>query len=49
MLVGQQWVIFPDLFFCRKDHEKAEFEVHEVYAVDVFISTGEGKVRGNLV
>lgn len=31
--------------FCRKDHEKAEFEVHEVYAVDVLISTGEGKVR----
>lgn len=30
---------------CRKDHEKAEFEVHEVYAVDVLISTGEGKVR----
>lgn len=28
----------------RKDHEKAEFEVHEVYAVDVLISTGEGKV-----
>lgn len=28
----------------RKDHEKAEFEVHEVYAVDVLVSTGEGKV-----
>lgn len=28
----------------RKDHEKAEFEVHEVYAVDVLISSGEGKV-----
>lgn len=28
-----------------KDHEKAEFEVHEVYAVDVLISTGEGKVN----
>lgn len=28
----------------RKDHEKAEFEVHEVYAIDVLISTGEGKV-----
>ena len=34
------------LFFSqsRKDHEKAEFEVHEVYAIDVLISTGEGKV-----
>ena len=31
-------------FSVRKDHEKAEFEVHEVYAVDVLISTGEGKV-----
>lgn len=29
----------------RKDQEKAEFEVHEVYAVDVLISTGEGKAR----
>ena len=32
------------ILFCRKDHEKAEFEVHEVYAVDVLVSTGEGKV-----
>lgn len=31
-------------FIYRKDHEKAEFEVHEVYAVDVLVSTGEGKV-----
>ncbi|XP_068170992.1 proliferation-associated protein 2G4a [Antennarius striatus] len=29
----------------RKDQEKAEFEVHEVYAVDILISTGEGKAR----
>lgn len=36
---------FPSSCFCRKDHEKAEFEVHEVYAVDVLVSTGEGKVR----
>ena len=28
----------------KKDHEKAEFEVHEVYAVDVLVSSGEGKV-----
>ncbi|KAG7218169.1 hypothetical protein INR49_007451 [Caranx melampygus] len=27
----------------QKDHEKAEFEVHEVYAVDVLISSGEGR------
>ena len=30
--------------FYRKDHEKCEFEVHEVYAIDVLVSTGEGKV-----
>ena len=29
---------------CRKDHEKCEFEVHEVYAIDVLVSTGDGKV-----
>jgi len=29
----------------RKDHEKAEFEVNEVYAVDVLISSGEGKAK----
>lgn len=29
----------------RKDHEKAEFAVHEVYAVDVLVSTGEGKAK----
>uniref|UniRef100_A0A2I3FUT4 Peptidase M24 domain-containing protein n=1 Tax=Nomascus leucogenys TaxID=61853 RepID=A0A2I3FUT4_NOMLE len=29
----------------KKDHEKAEFEVHEVYAVDVLVSLGEGKAK----
>ncbi|KAK3106673.1 hypothetical protein FSP39_024934 [Pinctada imbricata] len=29
----------------RKEHEKCEFEVHEVYGVDVLISSGEGKGR----
>lgn len=43
-VASHKWM---NLSFCfgRKDHEKAEFEVHEVYAVDVLISTGEGKVR----
>lgn len=27
----------------RKEHDKFEFELHEVYAVDVLISTGEGQ------
>lgn len=37
-------IISVSLSHPRKDHEKAEFEVHEVYAIDVLISTGEGKV-----
>lgn len=41
-------VVIKLLLFVRKDHEKAEFEVHEVYAVDVLISTGEGKVSISL-
>lgn len=28
----------------KKDHEKFEFATHEVYAMDVLISTGEGVV-----
>ena len=30
----------------RKDHERCEFDVHEVYGIDVLVSTGEGKVCG---
>lgn len=29
----------------KKSHEKCEFEVNEVYAIDVLVSTGEGKGR----
>lgn len=32
-------------FLCRKEHETCDFEVHEVYGVDVLITTGGGKVR----
>ena len=28
----------------KKEHEKSSFEMHEVYAIDVLISTGEGVV-----
>lgn len=28
----------------RKEHEKCTFEKHEVYAIDVIVSTGEGVV-----
>ncbi len=30
----------------RKEHEKSTFELHEVYAIDVLVSTGEGVVSG---
>lgn len=33
----------------KKEHEKCEFEVNEVYAVDVLISTGEGKVSNRFL
>lgn len=29
----------------RKDHKKSEFELHEVYGVDVLISSGDGKAK----
>jgi len=29
----------------RKDHKKCEFEQHEVYVIDILISTGEGKSK----
>ena len=29
----------------RKEHDKFDFELHEVYAVDVLITTGEGQGR----
>jgi len=29
----------------RKEHEKCEFKTHEVYAIDVIVSTGEGVGR----
>lgn len=29
----------------RKEHEKCTFETHEVYAIDVIVSTGEGVGR----
>ncbi|XP_052265250.1 proliferation-associated protein 2G4-like [Dreissena polymorpha] len=29
----------------KKEHEKCEFDVHEVYGIDVLVSSGEGKGR----
>lgn len=32
----------------KKEHEKFDLEVHEVYAMDVLVSTGEGVVSSLL-
>lgn len=32
----------------KKEHEKFDLEVHEVYAMDVLVSTGEGVVSSFL-
>lgn len=29
----------------RKDQAKCEFAVHEVYAIDMLVSTGDGKTK----
>ena len=29
----------------RREYKSSEFELHEVYAIDVIISTGDGKVN----
>lgn len=38
------YLIYLWLLPCRKDHESCEFDVHEVYAIDILVSTGDGKV-----
>lgn len=40
---GEKAVILNPSEAHKKEHERCEFDVHEVYAVDVLISTGEGK------
>lgn len=42
---GEKTIIQNPTETQKKDHEKCDFEMHEVYAVDVLISTGEGKGR----
>lgn len=42
---GEKTIIQNPTEAQRKDHEKCEFELHEVYAIDILISTGEGKGR----
>ncbi|KAL6086952.1 hypothetical protein STEG23_004984 [Scotinomys teguina] len=43
---GEKTIIQNSTDQQKKDHEKAEFEVHEVYPVDVLVNSGEGKAKG---
>lgn len=42
---GEKTIIQNPTEAQKKEHEKSEFELHEVYGVDVLISTGEGQGR----
>jgi len=42
---GEKTVIQNPTEAQRKEHEKYDFELHEVYAIDVLITTGEGQGR----
>ncbi|CAH1773839.1 unnamed protein product [Owenia fusiformis] len=42
---GEKAIILNPSEAHRKEHAKCEFDVHEVYALDMLISTGEGKGR----
>lgn len=44
-IVGDKSIIQNPSEAQKKAHEKCEFEVNEVYAIDVLISTGDGKGR----
>ena len=40
-------IIFVFIFIFswhRREHKTCEFELHDVFAVDVIVSTGDGKV-----
>ena len=38
------YFIVSCVFHNSREQEKHEFDVHEVYGIDVIISTGEGRV-----
>ncbi|XP_078493748.1 proliferation-associated protein 2G4 [Ciona intestinalis] len=42
---GEKTIILNPSEKQRQDHEESEFEVHEVYAVDCLVSTGDGHPR----
>ena len=41
---GEKTIIQNPTDAQKKEHEKCDFDLHEVYAMDVLISTGEGLV-----
>ena len=43
-IVGEKTIIQNPNDAQKKEHEKFEFATHEVYAMDVLVSTGEGVV-----
>lgn len=42
---GEKTIIQNPTDAQKKDHKKCEFELNEVYAVDILISTGDGKAK----
>lgn len=42
---GEKTVISNPTEKQKQDHEESEFEVHDVYAMDCFVSTGDGHAR----
>lgn len=44
---GEKTIIQNPTDSQKKEHEKFEFALHEVYAMDVLVSTGEGVVSNN--
>ena len=49
MIDGEKTIIQNPSEAQRKEHDKFDFELHEVYAIDVLISSGEGQVRYNYI
>lgn len=41
---GEKTIIQNPTDAQRKEHEKFTFQLHDVYAMDVLVSTGEGQV-----
>ncbi len=42
--VGICLILYVCVGVCRREHKSCEFEMHEAYAIDIIVSSGEGKV-----